>query len=80
MHPIIQAIIHNLDQAGVTIGVVMEATDDHVTLGTLTEELVQFKKSVFPDGVSRSDRVIVTRCFIHDTVRGAILPPGWNMA
>jgi len=69
----------NLLRGGITVGIVIDIGDDKINMIHVGEEIVQFDKSVFPNGVSLQDRVIVTKCFNHGTLHGAILPPRWNM-
>ena len=75
----IAPLIQNVENIGIYIGIVREIADNKVVIRTLLENLVQFEASVFSDGASINDRVVITKCFKTGKVNGVILPPiDWN--
>lgn len=72
-------ILSNCENIGIYIGVVIDNDDNKCTIKSLLGELVQFDCSIFEQGVSLQDRVLITKCFKTKKVNGIILPPeGWS--
>jgi len=71
-------IILNCQNIGIYIGIVIDLDDNKCTIRSLLNELVQFDCSIFEQGVSLQDRVLITKCFKTKKTNGVILPPeGW---